>query len=76
MGATNTAPDQKSGFFLCKSKATDPPKDSPNKYLIFSLFSCLSKFKKKIKNDMSGHTKCFKTLHTIIEIIKSHHIYL
>jgi hypothetical protein len=56
MGATNTAPSQKSGFFLCKSKATAPPMDSPNKYLIFSLFSCFSKIKQKEEEEMIGHT--------------------
>ena len=83
MGATNTAPSQKSGFFLCKSKATAPPMDSPNKYLIFSLFSCFSKIKQKEEEEMIGHTGCFKTVdiynhkkHVTRRKIKSYHIYL
>jgi hypothetical protein len=63
MGATNTAPSQKSGFFLCKSKATAPPMDSPNKYLIFSLFSCFSKIKQKEEEEMTSR----QLIYTIIK---------
>lgn len=42
MGATRTAPSQNEGSFLCKSRVTAPPMDSPYKNLAFPLYSCSS----------------------------------
>lgn len=52
IGATKTAPSQYSGFFLWTSNNPAPPIDSPNKNLIFFLFSFFSaifSLKKKTK---------------------------
>ena len=48
MGATRTAPSQKEGSFLCKSRATAPPMDSPYKNLAFPLYSWSPEIRKWI----------------------------
>lgn len=42
MGATRTAPSQKWASFLCATRATAPPIDSPYKNLFFFLYSSFS----------------------------------
>lgn len=51
MGATKTAPSQKSGACLCKRRAIAPPIDSPYRYLFFPILSLCPVF---IQEDFSN----------------------